>query len=288
MPTRNRPRPERLVILLLAGLIAALAAASALASSDPRPSGALRIVTTGAMWQTDPALAYITSAWELEYATCAKLVNYPDAPPPEGSRLVPEIAAAMPTISPDGRTYTFQIRNDYAFSPPASGVVTAQSMKYTFERTLAPDHGLAGDPVLRQHRRRRRVQQRAAERDHGHRRPGKHAHVQADRAAGAIPQRCSRCRSRAPCLRACRRSSSSAPIPSAGPYYISQRQYPDTIVASRNPNYTGPRPHWFDSIEYTFNVNEQEVLQRVLSGMSDYSALARSRSRRRARRPIRP
>jgi ABC-type oligopeptide transport system substrate-binding subunit len=43
----------------------------------------------------------------------------------------------MPTISQDRRTSTFQIRNDYAFSPPASGVVTAQSMKYTFERTLS-------------------------------------------------------------------------------------------------------------------------------------------------------
>jgi ABC-type oligopeptide transport system substrate-binding subunit len=44
----------------------------------------------------------------------------------------------MPEISPDRRTYTFHIRDDYAFSPPASGVVTAQSMKWTFERTLSP------------------------------------------------------------------------------------------------------------------------------------------------------
>jgi peptide/nickel transport system substrate-binding protein len=44
----------------------------------------------------------------------------------------------MPEISPDRRTYTFHIRDDCAFSPPASGVVTAQSMKWTFERTLSP------------------------------------------------------------------------------------------------------------------------------------------------------
>ena len=98
-----------------------------------------RIGTTGASWQDDPALAYLTTSWQLEYATCAKLINYPDAQAPEGSRLRPEIAAAMPTISQDGLTYTFQIRNDFAFSPPASGVVTAQSMKYTFERTLSHD-----------------------------------------------------------------------------------------------------------------------------------------------------
>ena len=73
--------------------------------------------------------------------TCAKLLNYPDSPwdEHEATRLRPEIAAAMPTISADLRTYTFQLRDDFAFSPPASGVVTAQSMKYTFERTLSPE-----------------------------------------------------------------------------------------------------------------------------------------------------
>src|SRR5215510_13809586 len=116
--------PKRLTFLALVAAFVALAAALGAASGaafgtrEP-PTGPFKIVTTGAMFQTDPALAYISPAWELEYATCAKLVNYPDVPPPEGSRLVPEIAVAMPAISADGRTYTFQIRNDYAFSPPA-------------------------------------------------------------------------------------------------------------------------------------------------------------------------
>src|SRR6266542_2068813 len=81
--------------------------------------------------------------WQLEYVTCAKLVNYPDAASPDGSVLQPEIAAAMPTISADGLTYTFQTRNDSAFSPPASGVVTAASMKYTLERAI---NGTVGSP----------------------------------------------------------------------------------------------------------------------------------------------
>ena len=32
------------------------------------------------------------TSWQLEYATCAKLLNYPDRPAPAGSRLVPEVA----------------------------------------------------------------------------------------------------------------------------------------------------------------------------------------------------
>ena len=93
----------------------------------------------------------------------------------------------MPTISPDGRTYTFQIRDDYAFSPPATGVVTAQSMKYTFERTLHPDMASPALPVLLEHRRRRGVpQRRRGARSRASSRRG-HADDHADRAAGRVP-----------------------------------------------------------------------------------------------------
>src|SRR5256714_8550905 len=136
---RGRPKLV-LVALVTVGAIVALAGAATSAAQSPTvPGGTFRADVVGASWQIDPALAYLNTSWQLEYATCAKLVNYPDAQHPEGSRLRPEIAAAMPTISPDGRTYTFQIRNDFAFSPPATGVVTAQSMKYTFERMAHPD-----------------------------------------------------------------------------------------------------------------------------------------------------
>ena len=37
-------------------------------------------------------------------------LNYPDKPAPDGFELEPEAAAAMPTVSADGRTYTFTIR----------------------------------------------------------------------------------------------------------------------------------------------------------------------------------
>jgi YVTN family beta-propeller protein len=75
---------------------------------------------------------------QLEYATCAKLMNYPDKPGPEGSRLRPEVAKTPPTISPDGKTYTFMIRSGYRFSPPSNQRVTAATFKYTLERSLNP------------------------------------------------------------------------------------------------------------------------------------------------------
>ena len=53
--------------------------------------------------------------------TCAKLVNYPDTPwgEQDPSRLRPEIAVVDADDFQDRRTYTFQIRNDFAFSPNA-------------------------------------------------------------------------------------------------------------------------------------------------------------------------
>src|SRR6266542_1130597 len=87
---------------------------------------------------TDPAVAYSTPSWQLEYATCAKLLNYPDRPAPGGSRLVPEVAQSLPLVSPDGTRYTFTIRDDFRFSPPSNERLTAQTFKYSIERSLSP------------------------------------------------------------------------------------------------------------------------------------------------------
>ena len=38
-----------------------------------------------------------------------------------GTRLVPEVAASLPTRSADGKTYTFTVRDGFAFSPPLTG-----------------------------------------------------------------------------------------------------------------------------------------------------------------------
>ena len=86
----------------------------------------------------EAALDTSTAAYQIEYATCAKLLNYPDAPSPEGWPLRPEIAQAMPTVSPDGRTYRFIVRPGYRFSPPSDQVVTAATFRYSIERALSP------------------------------------------------------------------------------------------------------------------------------------------------------
>ena len=60
---------------------------------------------------TDPALAYYSVSWNIEYATCAKLLNYPDTAGIPGAELQPEVAESMPTLSNGDKTYTFTVRD---------------------------------------------------------------------------------------------------------------------------------------------------------------------------------
>src|SRR5262249_4175486 len=77
--------------------------------------------------------------WDIAYATCAKLLNYPDKPGKDGLKLEPELAKSMPTVSNAGKTYTFAIRQGITFSPPYQGVpVTASSFQHAIERALNP------------------------------------------------------------------------------------------------------------------------------------------------------
>src|SRR5262249_61076214 len=76
----------------------------------PRAGGPeLRISFPGEYLTFDPAVSHSTVDEQLEGATCAYLFAYPDAAGPAGRRLRPEIAAAMPSVSADGRTYTFPL-----------------------------------------------------------------------------------------------------------------------------------------------------------------------------------
>ncbi len=270
--------PRKFRALFAAAVLAFFAAAlhgAGSVSASPKtvpPPGTFRIGTTGASVQTDPALAYITIAWQIEYATCAKLVNYPDAPGPEGSRLVPEIAAGMPTISGDGLTYTFQIRNDFAFSPPASGVVSAQSMKYTFERTLHPDLASPGAGFLMNIEGATAYHEGGANEITGIDAQGSTLTIHLLERQGefltylAMPFLCAVPTTLPPV-------EQFAPIPSAGPYYISEHDINQQITITRNPNYDGPRPRRFNTFEYLFNLNEQTAFQQVLSGDLDAGPL---------------
>src|SRR5829696_6805499 len=136
--TERRDMHRRLwlsVTMLVAGaslLVAASLASAASTSPALKKGGIWRLGTTGASTQIDPQIAYVTTAWWLEYATAAKLYNYPDKRGQAGAILVPEVASRF-AVSRDGRTYTFTIRKGFRFSDGTH--VRARSFAYAIDRT---------------------------------------------------------------------------------------------------------------------------------------------------------
>jgi ABC-type transport system substrate-binding protein len=127
------------VTMLVAGaslLVAASFASASTSSHALKQGGIWKYGTEGASVQVDPQLAYITTAWWLEYATAAKLYNYPDKNGAAGTQLVPEVASKF-TVSKNGKTYTFFIRKGFRFSDGKP--VTAQNFRYAIDRSLNKD-----------------------------------------------------------------------------------------------------------------------------------------------------
>ena len=121
--------------LLVAAAFAGSAAptkASKSGSADAKRGGTLRVNLSETDFEfLDPALAYDSAGWTVLFATNMTLLNYPDKPAPVGNRLTPEAAAAFPTVSRDGKTYTFTVRSGIKFSDGSA--LTAASFKRAIE-----------------------------------------------------------------------------------------------------------------------------------------------------------
>jgi ABC-type transport system substrate-binding protein len=121
--------------LLIAASFASAAGSSA--ASHAKKGGTWKLAVVGPGDNMDPQVTYNTLTWALEYATAAKLLNYPDKAGPAGARLVPEVASRY-TVSKNGKTYTFYLRKNFKFADGKR--VTAKSFTYAIKRVLA--HGI--------------------------------------------------------------------------------------------------------------------------------------------------
>src|SRR5262249_37414714 len=87
----------------------------------------------------DPQLAYRTDDWAMIYTTSMPLVGFPEKAGAAGSQLVPVGATSFPTVSSDGKTYTFHVRPGLKFSNGQA--VTAAAYQRSWERILSPKMG---------------------------------------------------------------------------------------------------------------------------------------------------
>jgi peptide/nickel transport system substrate-binding protein len=64
----------------------------------------------------DPAIVYDTEGWRVLTITNDGLLAYKKVGGPDGATLVPDLASALPDVSPDGLTYRFPLRRGIRYS----------------------------------------------------------------------------------------------------------------------------------------------------------------------------
>ncbi|HEY8193378.1 MAG TPA: ABC transporter substrate-binding protein, partial [Gaiellaceae bacterium] len=242
------------LVALLAGC--GLLAASALASARQAPPGdTFRWSLSVDIDYVDPALAYYRPSWALEYATGAMLLNYPDAPAPKGARLEPEVAAGFPTISPDGRTYTFRLKKTYRFSNGyqvrAAHFVKAIT-RAGHKRMSSPARPFIDDVewarALGPHTLRIKTTRRT---------PDLLARL-------AMPFFMA-----IPTSTPLNPEGIGAPVVSAGPYFIREWTRNRRITLQRNRFYRGPRPHRVDWIVADVGLPLETIKLNIDKGATD-------------------
>src|SRR4051794_446098 len=239
----------------------------------PAPAGGeIRVPLTSDQVNVDPAFAAGPLNLQLAYLTCTRLLSYPDAAGPPGTRLVPDAARALPVVSADGRRWTFRIRHGLRFAPPSNAPVTAAAIRDSIERALSPRLG-EGTPAM------------GVASDiagvgayHAGRAPhisgiavaGDRLTIALRRPAGDLPARMAMpyfCA--VPPGTPVARGGLPRPIPSAGPYYVASSVAGQTVLL-RNPNYHGPRPRRPGRIVYTVGTSAEESIVLVERGGAEY------------------
>ena len=124
--------------------------ASARAASSASASDSASAASTTSIRRS----AYSRESWTLLDTTCARLMRYPDKPPPAGYRLIPEVATGFPKVSADGKTYTFTLRKGFRFSDGSP--VRAERVRPGDRPHARARRQVAGAPLHAGDRRRRR------------------------------------------------------------------------------------------------------------------------------------
>lgn len=129
-------KSRKVVMLAVAALILSACSSgggnSAAPSAGSQGGGAITVAFQNDIGTLDPAIGYDWQNWSIIKSLFNGLMSYS----PGTTDLVPDLAAAMPTISKDGKTYTFKLRDGVKFHN--GRVVTADDVKYSVERAVNP------------------------------------------------------------------------------------------------------------------------------------------------------
>src|SRR5712691_2822382 len=118
------------------------AATTGSSGSSAHAGGTLHLVANAAGGTLDPQINYTLQYWQLYQATYDGLLAFHKTAGNPSFTVVPDLAAAMPSVTDVGKTYTFQLRPGIKF---ANGQpVTTKDVVASFERIFKVSSPTAG------------------------------------------------------------------------------------------------------------------------------------------------
>lgn len=254
----------------LVAAAAGLALLTAAAFAGPQAS-TLRLAFVTDVDYVDPALAHYGPSWMVEYATCAKLYNYPDAAGRAGAQLRPEVATGWPKVSADGLTHTFELAKTFRFH--TGELVTARSFARALERNANPKMQAPASRFMGEIEGVEAMLAKRAKSLSG-------VHVRGPytleiRTTRPLPDLVARLAMPFFCPVAPGTRLEPEGVndpPGSGPYYVAERRPNRHLLLRRNPYYRGSRPRRVDRIEMAIGINQDRCLAMTERDEVDYCA----------------
>jgi ABC-type transport system substrate-binding protein len=252
---------------LAATLFAALVLIPAAGTHGVKEGGTFRIaVPSNSVFATSASIDPGFGTNDLLRPACAALMAYPHRPRPAGYRIAPSLAEAEPTVSGDGRTYTFTIRKDARFSDGKH--VTARAFAHALERILTPAMesdlavdfaDIAGAQAMLDGKSTRLTGAVAK---------GRILTLTLTRRRPFLPESLALLCAVPPNL-PIDAEGVRAPLPSPAPYYVAEYVPGERLVLERNRFYRGERPHHVTRFVADLKVDVGSAVDAVAAGTSD-------------------
>jgi peptide/nickel transport system substrate-binding protein len=279
----NRVRKLRKVAVLgLATAVAAIGLAacgggSSSSSSSGKEGGEINGTLTSFPDYLDPQLSYTLEGWEGLWNTYVPLLTYQHGNGDETTKVVPGLAEALPTISPDGKTYTLTLRKGVKYSDGTP--VKASDFGYAIQRLFKLDSG--GAPFY---------ENIVGAEDYANGKADSISGIQADDATGKITinlidpsgtfenELGLMFAAPVPQSTPLDKDQTNTPPPSTGPYMITNVDAPNSYTLERNPQFKTlqaagasdvPDAH-ADKITVTQNKNQSTQATAIEQNQNDF------------------
>ena len=263
-------RLSGIALLAISGL--ALLAVSSATAAPAKKGGTIVVEMSSDVDYLDPQLSYYGETWKLEGATACKLFNWPDKEGAGGAVATAEVAAGLPVISKDGKTYTFTIKPGFKFSNGKA--VSAQSFVDAINRFANPKMQSTGVAFLDVVAGAQAVIDGKADKVSGVAAKGNKLVVKLTKPAPDFLARTTMPFFQAidPTLAGQIDANGISEYSSCGPYYFSARTPNRSITLKRNTFYKGGRAANADTIQVNIGNDVDVEFQNVDNGTTDYAS----------------